>query len=115
MKENPDWTNARDVLAPILGNPHRIPEGVVVNINVPDVGPGQVKGVRLAPLATFGAVQVSVRERGEGFLSVALEDVQAHGEKESDAFLLAQGYATMTPLNPIATNSEVDLSPLLPK
>jgi 5'/3'-nucleotidase len=88
---------------------------LVVNVNVPDVPPDDLRGVRRAPLARFGAVQTHVTEPAEGYVEVSFSDVDPHAEPGSDAALLADGWATVTPLSPVCEAESVDVDPLLPR
>jgi 5'-nucleotidase len=90
------------------------PPPLVVNVNVPDVPPEDLRGVRRAPLARFGAVQTHVTEPGEGYVEVSFSEVDPHAEPGSDAALLADGWATVTPLSPVCEAESVDVDPLLP-
>jgi 5'-nucleotidase len=90
------------------------PAPLVVNVNVPDVPPDELRGVRRAPLARFGSVQTHVTEPGEGYVEVSFSDVDPHTEPGSDAALLADGWATVTPLSPVCEAESIDIDPLLP-
>jgi 5'-nucleotidase len=82
---------------------------VVLNVNAPNVELSQLRGLRRARLASFGAVQTNIAESGEGFVRVAVADLDARYEPGTDAALVADGYATVTPLRPICEASDVDL------
>lgn len=71
-------------------------EDGVLNVNVPDLPPEEVRGIRQAPLAAFGAVQARVEENGAGELQVTYAEIDPMTDAESDAGLLASGWATMT-------------------
>lgn len=68
----------------------------ILNINVPDLPADQVRGVRRAPLAKFGAVQARVDALEAGGLQVTYSEIDPTADAESDAGLLAAGWATMT-------------------
>ncbi|NLG21423.1 MAG: 5'/3'-nucleotidase SurE [Actinomycetales bacterium] len=70
------------------------PEGRVLNINVPDVPTARLRGLRVATLAEFGAVQAAVKERGEGWVQMTYEEVDVEHEPGTDAYLLEHGWAT---------------------
>jgi len=82
------------------------PAGVVLNVNVPDLPAERLRGVRRASLASFGQVQMTVVESGEGFVRTALEESGEQLEPGTDLAGLAEGYATVTALRALA---EVDL------
>lgn len=94
---DPHWETACDVVAPLLAEPQQLRRGTVLNVNVPDVPFEQLRGVRQAPLAKFGAVQLTIKQVGEGFIRVAMQDVEPDTE-HTDASLLAAGYSTVTAL-----------------
>lgn len=89
------------------------PPPLVVNLNVPDRPMAELRGVRRAPLARFGAVQTQVTELGEGYVDVSFVEIDATAEPASDAALLAQGWATVTPLSPVCEATGIDVDPLL--
>jgi 5'-nucleotidase len=97
---------AREALLHLLD----VPGPLVLNLNVPNVAPAGVRGLRRARLAGFGAVQTTVAEAGEGFVKIAVADVDAELEEGTDAALLAAGYASITPLAPICEDDDVELA-----
>ena len=74
-----------------------------LNVNVPDVPPGELRGLRQAPLATFGVVHARVvpadpvvsGRRGDDVV-LRYEGTERHTEPASDAGLLDAGWATAT-------------------
>lgn len=89
------WETVADVCRVALEWVERhSPEGRVLNINVPDVPQDQLRGLRRARLAAFGAVQAAVKERGEGWVHLAYEEIEADHEPDTDAYLLRHGWAT---------------------
>lgn len=89
------------------------PREGVLNINVPDIPPDRLRGLRPALLASFGAVQAQVRAVEEGtYVQVSYTAEEAREEPESDHYLLARGWATVSLLRaPIADVS----GPSLPR
>jgi len=86
---------ARSVLGWVLDDLGLL-DSAVLNVNVPDIGLESLKGLRAASLASFGAVEGRVGERGEGFVIMTLEPVDAAPEPGTDAALLSDGWATVT-------------------
>jgi 5'-nucleotidase len=82
---------------------------LVLNLNVPNVAPADLAGVRRARLAAFGAVQMNVAEVGHGYVRLEVADVAARHEPGTDAALVAQGFATVTPLQPLCEAADVGL------
>jgi 5'-nucleotidase len=68
----------------------------VLSINVPDVPIDEVRGVRKAPLASFGAVQARVKHVEGGAHEVTYAEIDPTQDADSDAGLLARGWATLT-------------------
>jgi 5'-nucleotidase len=105
-EEKRNWSTAASLAADLLPALKGIPEGTVLNLNVPDAPADRVKGVRRARLARFGQVQMAVAETGQGYVRTALEESGATLEPGTDLALLADGYATLTAVRAV---SEVDL------
>lgn len=84
-------------------------EPLVLNLNVPDVPSDRVRGLRRARLAAFGAVQTTVSEVGRGYVKLGVADTTAAFEPDTDAALVAEGYAAATPLNPLCEAEDVRL------
>lgn len=87
---------ASETLAWMLANP--IDEDLVLNVNVPDIPAGQLKGLRRAELAAFGAVEGRVGEHGRGYVTITFSEVHAEPEPGTDLALVEAGWATITPL-----------------
>ena len=85
-------------LVPLLAG---LPDSTVLNVNVPDLPPDRVRGLRQATLGGFGEVQMRIAEKGIGFVRTALEEREAAHPPGSDMALLREGYATVTPVTPM--------------
>ncbi|HKN37666.1 MAG TPA: 5'/3'-nucleotidase SurE [Acidimicrobiia bacterium] len=105
----PHWETAAEIarraLPVLLGSE----PGTVLNLNAPNVPVREVRGLERARLARFGAVQTNVSERGEGYVKVALAEIDAEYEPGTDAALIAAGYATITPLTAVCEAGAVKL------
>lgn len=88
---------AERTLAWLLDSKHEEP--TLLNLNVPDIPPEELRGLRSAPLASFGAVQADIADVGEGFVSVTFSEVDATREPDTDAGLQLSGWATVTTLS----------------
>lgn len=87
------------------------PGEAVLNINVPDIAPARLRGLRAAELASFGAVQAQVRPVEEASaVQVSYTAEEARDEPASDHYLLLHGWATVSLLR--APVAEVDGPPL---
>lgn len=72
--------------------------GTVLNLNVPDIPPEGVRGVRRGQLAPFGQTQMMVAESDEGFVKLALSKPDEPLIPGTDIAWLAEGYASVTPI-----------------
>jgi len=111
---NPEhWETAQEVARPALkwlidqGKP-----ATVLNVNVPDRALGDLRGTRVASLATFGAVQANIGDVGTGYVTVSFSDVVGQFEEGTDAALLKDGWATITALTAPYESGRVDLRDL---
>src|SRR4051794_34057469 len=82
----------------------------VLNVNVPDVPPEQLRGLKNAELAGFGAVQAEIGERGEGYVTMTFRQPDAGADPGSDTAFLREGWATATALRPPIATASIDLS-----
>jgi 5'-nucleotidase len=108
----PHWETATAVATQLLGMAMTIPAASMLNVNVPNLPLAQVRGIRRAPLDGFGAVQMTLHERGEGYVRMTLEQAEGSVDPESDDGLILAGYVTVTPLRPIAAATDVPMDDL---
>ena len=110
------WATAVAVARPVVEWLLDAEGPAVLNLNVPNVAPEAVRGVRQARLASFGAVQAKVTEIGHGYVHLEYGEIDPMREPDSDAGLLAHGWAVVTPLRPLCEDSQLDLAglPLAP-
>ncbi|MDT0167344.1 5'/3'-nucleotidase SurE [Actinotalea sp. AC32] len=88
-------------------------EDGVLNLNVPDLPAAEVRGLRKAPLARFGAVEARVDALDEpGALQVSYAEIDRSRDAASDAGLLAAGWATMSLLRAPCFEPEAELPEL---
>ncbi|MDQ6910770.1 MAG: 5'/3'-nucleotidase SurE [Actinomycetota bacterium] len=115
IADKPDFRAAVDVARRVI--PWALDAGarsvVTLNVNVPSGPPEVVRGMRVAPLASFGAVETSIVESGKGYVTLRFEDYDMTKEPGTDAALLAQGWATLTALASVSEATDVDLSGLI--
>lgn len=111
--EDRHWDTAAAYAVSLLPLLADLPRATVLNLNVPDLPPERVRGLCQARFGRFGQVQMRIAERGTGFVRTALEDTGARLEPGTDMALLADGYATVTPLQPLG-EADVEL-PELPE
>jgi 5'-nucleotidase len=106
------WGTATAVARPLLSWLLAQRPVTVLNLNVPNTALERVRGVRSAPLASFGAVQAKVTEIGHGYVDLEYSEVDPLAEPDSDATLLAHGWACISALAPLCEDRRADLSPL---
>jgi 5'-nucleotidase len=98
-----EWATAAQVagqviaVLPELSAPEQV-SAIVLNVNVPNVPPGRLAGIRRASLAPAGAVQAAVAGPDEGYLQIHLPGPHAEPPPGSDSAVLASGYASVTAL-----------------
>jgi 5'-nucleotidase len=98
----PRWETAAAATGNLLPWLIDAPARTVLNVNAPDLPADQVRGGQLASLASFGAVRMSVTDRGKKYVRIQqVVDKAAEREQGTDAALLATGWVTVTPLTPI--------------
>jgi 5'-nucleotidase len=105
------WATAADLAVRLLPALSKAPAGTVFNLNVPDVPPDRVAGLRRGSLARFGQTQMAVAEAGRGFVRTAVTESGPHTEPGTDLALLADGYAALTPIRAVheVTGLDIDL------
>jgi 5'-nucleotidase len=106
----PFWATAAEVAVDLLP---LLTGSFALNVNVPDIEAGYLRGIRRAHLAEFGMVQMTLHERGEGFVRMSLEQVGEVAEPGSDDGWLADGYVAVTPLFPPGEAADVSLPGLV--
>lgn len=93
------WGTAEQVVARVLPWVAAHEPGALLNVNVPDVPPAELRGVVPARLARHAFVSARVEPAGDGTLHVTYRHDAAWGAgvtADSDVALLAAGYATLT-------------------
>jgi 5'-nucleotidase len=100
------WAAAATLARTLFAGLAEAPPGTLLNLNVPDRP--EPAGLREASLAPFGQVQMAVAERGDGFVRTGIERSGEHAPG-SDIALLAEGYATITAIRPIAEAAGVSV------
>jgi 5'-nucleotidase len=93
---------------PLLGRPGL--RGTVLNLNVPDVDLGQIKGVENGPLGRRGRIRYSIERTGAQLTVRPYLTDPDDLERGSDAGLLHAGYVSATLLR--AALGELDSSPV---
>jgi 5'-nucleotidase len=84
------------------------PVGTVLNVNVPDLPLDRLAGIRCAPLARFGSVQLAVHEPGPDPFAVQLRVAESEPPAGSDTALLRAGWVTVTPLVGVTAGQDAE-------
>jgi 5'-nucleotidase len=90
---------ARSVVEQVLAR--RPPAGSLFNVNVPDLGRGPVRGVRVVPQNVAAYVEAYDRRidpRGRVYFWTGAEFSCPDPHPDTDVTALAEGYITVTPL-----------------
>jgi 5'-nucleotidase len=105
------WATAAQLAGRLIPQACDLPEGTILNVNVPNRPADDLAGVQVATLAPFGQVQMAVAERGEGYIRTAIKQGRDERVEGSDIAFLADGYATVTAVRSIreAPDVKVDL------
>jgi 5'-nucleotidase len=111
-EDPPHWETAVGVIDDVLRWMLARTEAMVLNVNVPNVAPEGLRGIAPAALSRVGAVQANVTEQGQGYVKLAYSSVEAEHEPGTDAALLLQCIATVTPLLAVCEAAAVDINDL---
>jgi 5'-nucleotidase len=109
------WETAASVVARALDWLAALPRPLALNVNVPNVPVGDLAGIVAADLAPFGTVQTTVAEThsDDGLITVAMGELGLERPAGSDARLVAEGFATVTALEPLCPAVDVRLDRLM--
>jgi len=107
------WDTAATVTRHVLHWLRDLDDEVVLNVNVPNVAPGDLRGLRYGEIKGFGSVQAMMIERGEGWVRTRIADPEGAADPDSDAAQVEHGFASVTALRPLCTAHPPDVSLLL--
>lgn len=96
-----------EVARGLMENP--LPDGVYLNLNVPNIPLAEVKGVRVCALGRRHydpLVEERVDPRGKAYYWIGGSPVASQMPEGTDGRLISQGYATVTPLG--LNNTKLD-------
>ena len=97
------WDTAASIALEVLDLVVDAPARSVLNLNVPALPRSEVRGIRWARLAAFGAVRAAIAEaENDGTLQIELRATDEELPPDTDTALCAAGYATLTALVGIA-------------
>ena len=89
------------------------PARTVLNLNVPNLSPAEVRGVRNARLAPFGSVRAAMAESRDGMLQIELTETDVELDPDTDTSLVMAGYAAITALVGVRAIEDFDASAAL--
>ncbi|WP_460796662.1 5'/3'-nucleotidase SurE [Microbacterium sp. GXF0217] len=95
------WRTGADAALRLVPQLMTRARGTVVNVNVPNAP--EMRGFVEAPLAPFGIVQTTLTEADEHYVRLAVEDLPLLPAENSDAALLAEGWVTVTGIDPVSS------------
>jgi 5'-nucleotidase len=97
------WDTAAAIALEVLDLLADAPPRSVLNLNVPALAREDVKGIRWARLAAFGAVRAAIGEiESDGTLQIELRATNEQLPPDTDTALCEAGYATLTTIVGIA-------------
>jgi 5'-nucleotidase len=97
------WDTAATITLEVLDLLIDAPPRSVLNLNVPALAREDIRGVRWARLAAFGAVRAAIGEiEGDGTLQIELRATNDQLPPDTDTALCDAGYATLTTIVGIA-------------
>jgi 5'-nucleotidase len=108
--ERRHWVTAADLAVRLIPTLTHTPPGTILNLNVPDLHPDGIRGLRRAHLARFGQVQISIAEAGEGYVRTAVQAADEELEPGTDLAALAGSYAVLTPIRAPHEDADVSLN-----
>jgi 5'-nucleotidase len=104
-----EWSGAAEVVRQVIAVLLDEPDPGVLNVNVPNVSAGRLRGIRSASLAAPGVVQVAMAGPAENYLQISVPGPAGEPEPGSDSAVLAAGYASVTPLRGVGEASPAGL------
>jgi len=107
-EEKMDFETAAEYAVSVIRKIIPIKPGRVININIPWLSKGRPKGIKPVPQATEGFHEKYVRKHNEQGRTVfqLAGGPHKHQRNPADTTLLAEGYITITALNPDMTNRQ---------
>lgn len=99
-----------DTLLPQLIGRDEFPEGMLLNVNIPPIPPGEIKGVRVTSLGRRVYVESLTRNldpHGREYYWIGGGRSQWSGREDSDFRTVGAGYVSVTPLQLDLTNYEL--------
>jgi 5'-nucleotidase len=99
----PAWATSCELAVAAVDWLMEQPGKTVLNLNVPDVSLGALRGVRWAEPAPFGTVQATLVDMGDTRLRMTLRGTEVELAPNTDSALVRAGYASVTIINGITS------------
>lgn len=93
------WDEAAEVAIALVPELTSRPKGTTINVNVPNNA--HHRGIREAPLAPFGIVQMTLTETDDRNVRMAVEELPHVAGDDSDAAWLHDGWVTVTGIDSV--------------
>jgi 5'-nucleotidase len=103
MADRIHWQTAAAYAQAALGALAKAAPRTTVNLNVPNLALGEVRGIRFAELAPFNAVRSVITGRSAGRLHVTLQPTELAIPEGTDTALVSQGFVTITFLTSVSS------------
>ncbi len=123
--DNVHFDTAADVALEVLDQMREAPDRTLINLNVPNLTPGELKGVRRGRISTAGIVKsagdgqtlADFPDNGElplrlGAATPTLGDTSDEAP-EDDGALVAAGYASITPLRGVHEDTDQSMDDII--
>ena len=106
-----NWQSAASIGVRVIQRVSQLPNGIAVNLNVPNLPLDEIKDIRSAKLAPFGGLRTQVVEKQQGKLNVELQSTSTETAGEgTDVALLRQGFATITVLSGLRVTDSAEFT-----
>jgi 5'-nucleotidase len=114
-RSEPRWATAASVGVAATNWLVDAADGTVLNVNVPDLEVGELRGARWATLAEIGTVRSAVVEcpAERGRLQMELRPSGAELPPDSDTALVQEGFVAVTALTGIQAAPPIDVEPIV--
>jgi len=104
------YETAATLAVALAAHLQRAPARTVLNLNVPNVPLGELRGVRRARLATTGLIRAASSEQGGPEVRLDLGFREPASDDESDEALTGLGWAVVTPLASVTEDQRPEVS-----
>jgi 5'-nucleotidase len=105
------WPTAAALAVEALAWLEAADDRTVLNLNVPNTDPAEVRGIRWATLAPFGTVRAAIADSSEGRLQMEFRQVDEALPEDSDTALVRAGYAAVSSLVGIRVGEPLPVAP----